>query len=173
MPAGAARGLPGPRRRRWTTTLLGRLAVAAGVMALLVLGLWNLSLNDQIDRDQQRIAALEQAGRLLNDDAAQTVRLAGSAGRATALVSSLHDRGVLVVEDLPPLRLGRVYEVWGIPRGAGYDKATPAGVFRPSRGVTVVPFELPIQPSMGFGVSDEPGPAGSRSPTGRPVLASA
>jgi anti-sigma factor RsiW len=171
MPAGAALGLPRIRRRRWTATLVGRLAVAAGVVVLLTLGLWNLSLNDQIDRDQQRIAAFEQAGRLLNDAAARTVRLAGSAGGATALVSSLHDRGVLVVEDLPPLRVGRVYEVWGIPKGARMDEAVPGGVFRPSRGVTVVPFELPIQPRMGFGVTEEPGPAGSRSPTGRPVLA--
>jgi hypothetical protein len=157
-PAGAARDLR---------------AVAAGIVALLVLGLWNLSLSDRIDRDQQRAAALEQAARLLNDDTVQTVRLQGSAGRATALVSSLRDRGVLVVEDLPPLRVGRVYEVWGIPKGAGLDGAVPAGVFRASRGVAAVPFELPIQPSMGFGVTDEPGPAGSRSPTSRPVLASA
>jgi anti-sigma factor RsiW len=172
-PAGAAHELQRIRRRRWTTTLVGRLAAAAGIVALLVLGLWNLGLSDRIDRDQQRVAALEQAARLLNDDAVQTVRLQGSAGRATALVSSLRDRGVLVVEDLPPLRIGRVYEVWGIPKGAGLDGAVPAGVFRASRGVAVVPFELPIQPSMGFGVTDEPGPAGSRSPSSRPVLASA
>ena len=68
------------------------------------------------------------------------------------------------------LRVGRVYEVWGIEEGAGLDKAVPAGVFRASRGVTVVPFELPIQPRMSFGVTDEPGPAGSRSPTSKPVL---
>jgi anti-sigma-K factor RskA len=169
-PSAAARELPGIHRRRWTTTLVGRLAVAAGIVALLVLGFWNLSLHDQNDRYQQRIAALEQASRLLNDDAAQTVRLTGSAGRATALVSSLQDRGVLIVEDLPALRVGRVYEVWGIEEGAGLDKAVPAGVFRASRGVTVVPFELPIQPRMSFGVTDEPGPAGSRSPTSKPVL---
>jgi hypothetical protein len=170
-PAGGARDRPRIRRRRWTSTLVGWLAAAVGMVALLALGLWNLTLNDRIDRYQQRIAAFEQASRLLNDDTVQTVRLRGSAGRATALVSSLQDRGVLIVEDMPPLRVGRVYEVWGIPKGDGPAKAIPGGAFRASRGVTVVPFKLPIQPSMSFGVTDEPGPAGSRRPTSRPVLA--
>src|SRR6266540_980389 len=94
--AAAAREMP-RHRRRWTTTVVGRLAVAASVIVLLALGFWNLSLRDQNDRYQQRIAAFEQAGRLLNDPAAQTIRLEGSAGKATALVSSPQDKGFLVV----------------------------------------------------------------------------
>jgi anti-sigma-K factor RskA len=172
-PAAAARDVPRLQRRRWTTTLVGRLAVAASIIALLAMGFWNLSLQDQNDRYRQRVAAFEQAGRLLNDPAAETIRLSGSAGRATALVSSPQNRGVMIVEDLPPLRAGRVYEVWGIPQGAGLDKALPGGVFRPSRGVALVSFELAVQPSMSFGVTEEPGPAGSRSPTSDPVLTGA
>jgi len=167
--AAAAREMP-RHRRRWTTTVVGRLAVAASVIVLLALGFWNLSLRDQNDRYQQRIAAFEQAGRLLNDPAAQTIRLEGSAGKATALVSSPQDKGFLVVEDLPALRAGRVYEVWGIPKEASLNQAVPAGVFRPSRGVALVPFELAITPTMSFGVTEEPGPEGSRSPTSNPIL---
>lgn len=171
VPAGTARDQPRLRQRGWTTTVVGRLAVAASIIVLLALGFWNLSLREQNDRYQQRIAAFEQAGRLLNDPAAKTVRLKGSAGRATALVSSPRNKGYLIVEGLPALRPGRVYEVWGIPKGAGLDEAIPGGVFRPSRGVELVSFELAILPSMAFGVTEEPGPAGSRSPTSQPVLA--
>jgi anti-sigma-K factor RskA len=169
--AAAARDVPRLHRRRWTTTVVGRLAVAASIIALLAMGFWNLSLRDQNDRYQQRLAAFEQAGRLLNDPAARTVRLSGSAGTATALVSSPQDKGYLIVEDLPALRAGRVYEVWGIPKGASLGQAVPAGVFRPSRGVALVPFELAITPTMSYGVTEEPAPAGSRSPTSNPVLA--
>jgi len=172
-PAAGAGDVPRIHRRRWTTTLVGRLAVAASIVALLAMGFWNLSLQDQNDRYQQRIAAFEQASRLLNDPAAQTVRLEGSAGRATALVSSPQDKGVLITEDLPALRPGRVYEVWGIPKGESLNEAVPAGVFRPSRGVALVRFELPVTPTMSFGVTEEPGPAGSRTPTSNPVLAGA
>jgi anti-sigma-K factor RskA len=167
----ARRGRARPSRRRWSAgTLVGRLAVAASIIALIALGFWNLSLRDQNDLYRQRVAAFEQAGRLLNDDTAQTVALKGTAGRATALVSSREDRGVLVVENLPALRRGRVYEVWGIPAGATLERAIPAGVFRASSGVSVATFKVPIQPRMAFGVTDEPGPTGSAHPTTEPVL---
>jgi anti-sigma factor RsiW len=133
-PAGAARELQRIRRRRWTTTLVGRLAVAAGIVALLVLGLWNLGLSDRIDRDQQRVAALEQAARLLNDDAVQTVRLQGSAGRATALVSSLRDRGVLVVEDLPPCASAGSTRSGASPRAPAWTGRSPPACSAPRAG---------------------------------------
>jgi anti-sigma-K factor RskA len=163
-----------PTRRRWSSGLVGRLAVAASIIAVIALGFWNLSLRDQNDLYQQRIAAFEQAAQLLNDPAAQTVRLQGSAtgqgARATALISSPRNKGVLILENMPALRSDRVYEIWGIPNGAQLDQAIPAGVFRPSRGISSITFEVDIQPTMTFGVTEEPGPAGSRRPTTSPLL---
>jgi Anti-sigma-K factor rskA len=139
---------------------------------VLALGFWNLSLRDQVDLYQQRIAAFEQAGRLLNDPAAQLVHLEGTPGaRATALVSSPKDQGVLVIENLPALRGNRVYEVWGIPKDAPPSQAIPGGVFRPANGISVVSFALSIQPNMTFAITDEPGPAGSRRPTTNLLMA--
>jgi anti-sigma-K factor RskA len=165
-----------PIRRGWTSGLVGRVAVAASIIAVIALGFWNLSLRDQNDLYQQRIAAFEQAYQLLNDPAAQAVHLdqgpaAQQGTRATALVSSPQDKGVLVVENLPALPAGRVYEVWGIPSGAEpAQAAVPGGVFRPSTGISVVDFEMPIQPNMTFAVTNEPGPAGSRRPTTTPIV---
>jgi anti-sigma-K factor RskA len=162
-----------PIRRGWTSGLVGRIAVAAGIIAVLALGFWNLSLRDQNDRYQQRIAAFEQASQLLNDPAGQTVHLEGAGApgaRATALVSSPKNKGVLILENMPALRGDRVYEVWGIPMNAPPSQAIPGGVFRPSKGISVVSFELSILPKMTFAITDEPGPAGSRRPTTTPLM---
>jgi hypothetical protein len=92
--------------------------------------------------------------------------------RATALVSSPKDKGVLIVENMPALPPGRVYEVWGIPKGTEPAQAAlPGGVFRPSTGISLVDVEMNIQPSMTFAVTNEPGPAGSPKPTTTPIMA--
>jgi len=166
-----------PIRRGWTSGLVGRIAVAASIIAVLALGFWNLSLRDQNDLYQQRIAAFEQASQLLNDPAAQIVHLTGAGAqgaRVTALVSSPKNKGVLVLENMPALRGGRVYEVWGIPKDTEpAQAASPGGVFRPTNRISVVSFELAIQPNMTFAVTDEPGPAGSRRPTTNPLMTGA
>jgi hypothetical protein len=169
-----------PRRRpvpqpRWSSTLVTRVAVAAGIVALFALGFWNMSLRNQNHVYQQRIAAFEQATRLLGDSSVQLVRLEGAptarGARLVVLASSPQDRGVLVVENLSPPPAGKVYQLWGIPKGAGLDQAMPATVFRSAAGdVRAVAFQLPIQPNMAFGVTEEPGPRGSQHPTQPPIL---
>jgi len=171
----ARRRAPLALRRRPSGTLIGGIAVAACVAALFALAFWNMSLRNQNAVYRQRVAAFEQAGRLLNDPSAQLVRLAspggGQGGRVTVLASSPHDRGVMVVEDLPAPPAGRVYELWGIPRGSPPSKAVPATVFRSGAGrLALVPFGLSIQPSMTFAVTVEPGPSGSPHPTREPIL---
>lgn len=176
-PAVAAPAQLRPIRRGWTSGLVGRIAVAASIIAVIALGFWNLSLRDQNDLYQQRVAAFERAYQLLNDPAAQVVHLdqgpaAQQGARATALVSSPKNKGVLIVENMPALPAGRVYEVWGIPKDTEpAQSAVPGGVFRPSTGISVVDFEMQIQPNTIFAVTNEPGPAGSRKPTTTPLVA--
>jgi anti-sigma factor RsiW len=163
--------------RSWRGTRVAVRAVAvAGVLALFALSLWNLALRDQRQIDQARLAALEAAMRLVNDGTANRVTLTGSAAdsgaRATVLASSRLDRGVLVVEGLPPPAPGRVYELWTL--GAGdLANAAKAKAFRFSdrRGVHAVQFSVTIQPTTGFAITEEPGPGGSARPTTQPLLA--
>jgi anti-sigma-K factor RskA len=153
-----------------------RAVAVAGVLALLALLLWNLALRDQHQIDQARAAALEAAVRLMNDGAANRVILSGSAAdegaRATVLASSRQDRGVLLVEGLPQSPAGRVYELWSLS-GGDTSQAAKAAVFRfnDRQGPRVVRFSVPIQPTTGFAITQEPGPGGSPRPTTAPVLA--
>jgi anti-sigma-K factor RskA len=152
-----------------------RAVAAAGVLALFALLLWNLALRDQHELDRARVAALEAAVRTVNDRAASRVTLSGLAAddgaQATVLASSGQDRGVLVVEGLPQLPAGRVYELWSLPRGDA-SQATRAAVFRfrDQPGVRAVQFSVNITPTTGFAITEEPGPAGSPRPTSDPVL---
>jgi len=166
---------PRPARpRRWASPLVARLAAAAAIVAVAALSVWNLNLRDENAGYRDRVTALEQATRLLNEPNTAKVTLKGSAAeaRATVLASSPQDRGVLVVENLPPLQRGKVYELWGIPdRGTG--RAKKARVFTvPLRrqGVQTLEFQVPIEPGTVFAITEEPGPEGSEQPTTQPIL---
>jgi len=87
------------------------------------------------------------------------------------IASSRQDRGVLLIERLPPLARDRVYELWGVPEGQ-LARAQKALVFVPLRrpGVQALEFEVPIQPGTVFAITNEPGPDGSEKPTTDPLL---
>ena len=163
---------PGARRLR----LLPALAAAAAILLVVVLSLWNLNLRDQNAVYRARVAALERATELANDPGASLVTLQDQAGttgaQATVIASSRQDRGVLLVENLPPLQRNRVYELWGIPAGESPQKAL---VFVPLRrqGPQALEFQVPIQPGTEFAITEEPGPDGSAQPTSEPLLAGA
>jgi hypothetical protein len=173
-PAATAAGQGAGRRLR----LLPGLAAAAAILLVVVLSLWNLNLRDQNAVQRDRIAALERATQLANDPTAKLVALddnpaAPPGAQAAVIASTLEDRGVLLIENLPPLQRGRVYELWGIP--ADQDPAAAAEkalVFVPLRrtGTQTLQFEVPIQPGTTFAITDEPGPDGSEKPTTQPLL---
>jgi hypothetical protein len=165
---------PGPGRSR----LLAGLGAAAAVLLVVALSAWNLNLRQQNDAYRQRVAALERAAELVNEPTANLIALddtPGPAGaQATVVASTRLDRAVLVVENLPPLRRGRVYALWCVP-GSNIKKAEKAMVFVPLRrqGAQTLGFQVPIQPGTAFAITDEPGPAGSDKPSTDPLLAGA
>jgi anti-sigma-K factor RskA len=165
------------RQRRRLPPLVARLAAAAAIVALAALSVWNLNLRDQNDGYRDRVAALEQAARLLNEPNTAKATLTGTAAeaQATVLASSAQGRGVLIVENLPPLQRDQVYELWGIPKG-GKGRPQKARVFtvplRP-QGVQTLEFDIPIQPDTVFAITEEPGPQGSDQPTTQPILSGA
>jgi anti-sigma-K factor RskA len=165
-PAGA-----GARRLR----LLPALAAAAAILLVVALSLWNLNLRDQNAVYRDRVAALERATQLANDPTASLVTLDDQPGttgaQATVIASTRQDRGVLLIENLPPLQRNRVYELWGIPGGRIPD-AEKALVFVPLRrqGTQALQFEVPIQPGTVFAITEEPAPDGSEKPTSDPLL---
>jgi anti-sigma-K factor RskA len=174
VPAAAPVGRAGRRRLR----LLPGLAAAAAILMVVALSVWNLSLRDENAAIRDRVAALERATQLANDPNASLVTMDEVPGpegaQATVIASSRQDRGVLLIESLPPLARDRVYELWGVPQG-DIDQAQKALVFVPLRrqGVQALEFEVPIQPGTVFAITDEPGPDGSEKPTSQPLLVGA
>jgi anti-sigma factor RsiW len=172
---GPTPGGPAPGRG---LRLLPGLAAAAAILLVVVLSLWNLNLRDENAVYRDRVAALERATQLANDPTANLVALNGRPDvppgvQATVIASTREDRGVLLIENLPPLQRGRVYELWGIPAGANpATAAEKALVFVPLRrtGTQTLQFEVPIQPGTLFAITDEPGPDGSEKPTTAPLL---
>ncbi|HEV2929928.1 MAG TPA: anti-sigma factor [Propionibacteriaceae bacterium] len=158
--------------------LLPGLAAAAAILMVAVLSVWNLNLRDENAAIRDRVAALERATQLANDPNASLVTMDEVPGpegaQATVIASSRQDRGVLLIESLPPLARDRVYELWGVPQG-DIDQAQKALVFVPLRrqGVQALEFEVPIQPGTVFAITDEPGPDGSEKPTSQPLLVGA
>ena len=179
-PEAARRGAtPGAApQRRASRRLLPGLAAAAAILLVVALSVWNLSLRDENAAVRDRLAALEQATQLANDPSAKLVTMDEVPGpegaQATVIASSRQDRGVLLVQSLPPLARDRVYELWGVPQG-DIAKAQKALVFVPLRrqGVQALQFEVPIQPGTVFAITDEPGPDGSEKPTNQPLLVGA
>ncbi|HJW58966.1 MAG TPA: anti-sigma factor, partial [Actinomycetota bacterium] len=177
-PAVDAEGGPGDVAGGRGLRLLPGLAAAAAIVVVVVLSLWNLNLRDENAVYRERVAALERAAALANDPSASLVSLDDAPGpegaRATVIASSREDRGVLIVDNLPPLQRDRVYELWGVPQG-DIAKAEKALVFQPLRrqGVQTLEFEVPIQPGTVFAITEEPGPDGSEKPTSQPILAGA
>ncbi len=159
-------------RPRPSATVVTTVAVAAGIVALFALSFWNMALRTQVALDRARLATYQQ---VLDDPNVRTARLKGDRypqASATVLASSTKDRGLLLVERLPTLPDNRVYQVWGIPVGAGGAPGppTPGRTFQGSDRVQVIPVGMPIQPQMTFAITAEPGPRGSQRPTGPPLL---
>ena len=146
---------------------------------VVALSVWNLSLRDENAAIRDRVAALERATQLANDPSAKLVTMDEVPGpegaQATVIASSRQDRGVLLVQSLPPLARDRVYELWGVPQGEHRQEPQKALVFVPLRrqGVQALQFEVPIQPGTVFAITDEPGPDGSEKPTNQPLLVGA
>jgi anti-sigma-K factor RskA len=168
---------PARRRRWWGSPVVARLAAAAAIVALVAVSVWNLNLRDQNAGYRDQVAALEQAARLLNEPNTAKATLKGTAAeaQATVLASSAQGRGVLIVENLPPLQRDKVYELWGIPKG-GKGRPQKAGVLTiplHPQGVQTLEFNLPIQPDTVFAITEEPGPQGSDQPTTPPILSGA
>jgi anti-sigma-K factor RskA len=166
---------PGAGRRGRGRRMLPGLAAAAAIVLVAALSVWNLNLRDENAVYRDRVAALERATQLANDPNAALVSLDDSPGPAgaagTVIASSREDRGVLIVENLPPLARDRVYELWAVP-GGDPGKAEKALVFQPLRrpGTQTLLFETPIQPGTVFAITEEPGPDGSAKPTSQPIL---
>jgi len=126
-------------------------AVAAVAACVAIgLGIWNVSLHNQLDTAQQ-----------------SALRSASLTGATGSVVVGPSGKGVLVMTDLPAAPTGKTYEAWVIDQGA----ATRAGTFDGGRTVAV-PLEekVPSGAIVAVTVEDE---GGVDQPTQQPFVTSA
>lgn len=164
-------GRPFPRRPvgwRFPEVLV---AVAAAVLVI-GLGLWNVHLQQEINRDRASLAYQQQIKRAIASGAAVSLVPGTSAApsASAALVQPKQQKpAYLIVQGLPSTPSNRVYEVWLIRSTTSAPR--PAGVFT-YRGNDPQTVQLPT-PATSYhltAVTLEPGPHGTRAPTGDKYL---
>lgn len=162
-------GAPAPRMRSRFRMPEVLFAVAAAVI-IAALGIYNLQVQRNLHDEQQKAAFGQQVMAALQSGA--TVRaVAGTSyapsAQAAMVVPPHNGSPYLLVQGLPSPPANKVYQLWllhgSIPRSAGvfsYSGASPVRV-----AVTA-----PIRGSGAAAVTVEPGPRGSRAPTGKKLL---
>jgi len=135
-------------RPRWALPVAALAAVAA--CAAIALGAFDLSLHDQLSREQTQ--------------ALRSVPITGAHG---SVVVADGGSGALLLSDLRAAPAGRTYEAW-VVNGVS---ATPAGLFQGGTSTTVVALSRPLPRGARVAVTLEPA-GGSRAPTGKPFIVS-
>jgi anti-sigma-K factor RskA len=165
-PAAGAIGRPARSRTRLGWAALG----LAAVIAIAVLGAWNVVLQGQIG-----------TLRTGQDALAAVVRAGGTPGSLTAVVAAPQAGGplglaaltadgtlVLAMRDLPPTAGAQVYQAWVIVPGG---TPAPTGSFQVGdAGTGAIAAAAPVAPGAVVAITLEPGP-GATTPT-LPILAS-
>jgi hypothetical protein len=164
--------VPIERKRPWWSNA-GWIAAAAAVVVAAALGFWSLSLRDDLDQTEQRLADAERElnaqqgalAALLGDG--HEIRFTATLPGAGGSVLQQSDGAVtLVVHGLPP-KENMTYQVWALRDG----RPESLGIFEPhATGRTVVPIDGSLQGVDAVAITLEPGPSGSPGPTSDPVL---
>ena len=149
-------------RRRVSPVLAAVTAVAAAVA--IGLGIYAVSLNNDLDSTRSALTAQENAAALLADPSATSVALQSGTGR---LVVGSDGEAVLVLNDLPPAPAGKTYQAWIV------DDQTPvsAGTFESTSDQAVVPIPQALPAGAVVAVTVEES-GGATSPTLPPLAAS-
>ena len=160
---------PIPARRR--PGLLSSVLGIAAVLAIVVLGGWNVALQNQLSDAQayeQSVAAVLEVG---GQPGALTAVLTAEGGGGASGLAAVSAGGevTLAMQSMAPTTGTQVYEAWMI---AGEDAPVALGGFQVDSSGTAS-FEgggLPTDPGIVLALTLEPGP-GATAPTG-PIVAS-
>ena len=137
-------------------------AIAAA--AAIGLGLYSLTLSNDLDDTRSALAQAERAQDVLADATAQDVTLASGQGR---LVVDPDGDAVLVLDRVGPAPSGKTYQTWIIDGGS----PKPAGLFPGADGQDVVLVDGAVKPGAVVAVTVEP-EGGVDAPTTQPIVAS-
>jgi anti-sigma factor RsiW len=154
--------VPIASRRRVSPVLASMTAIAAAVA--IGLGIYAMSLNNELDDSRAALSAQQSAAAVLADSNATTVDMKSGSGR---LVVNDAGKAVLVLDAVPPVPSGKTYQAWVITN----DTPVSAGVFTATGDKAVVPISQPVPPGAVVAVTVEPD-GGVSTPSQAPVIAS-
>jgi anti-sigma-K factor RskA len=135
-------------RPRWAVPLAAAAAIAA--CAAVGLGVWNVSLHDQLNGSQRQ--------------ALLRIPVSGASG---SVVVASGGAAALVVSKLVAAPAGKTYEAWVIQGKA----VLAAGLFHGGESTTIVTLSRPVPAGAHVAVTVEPA-GGSSAPTRKPFIVS-
>jgi anti-sigma-K factor RskA len=147
-------------KRSWLLPAATAAAAVAAVAAIAV-GLWAVSLSNDLDRERDARRAEARAIELLASDAERRP-LSGGQG---ALLLGVDGRAALVMCDLERAPEGKTYEAWVIT-----GEPRPAGLFRGADDCDVKVLTRPVPRNATVAVTLE-GEDGVNRPTSKPLFA--
>jgi hypothetical protein len=157
------------RERRLGRSLWQTAFAAAAVLLIVVLGGWNLLLQDRAGTAENRVAILRDAIAASTDPTSQVALLrgSGSAAGASGLAVFPNGRpGLIVVEGLAPAASGRTYQAWFLANGTPVS----AGLMSVgSDGLAVLSGLSPVSGTDTIALTDEAA-GGVPQPTGKPIV---
>ena len=136
-------------KHSWRPSSRTAVAAVVAIAACLVIGLgvWNVSLSNQLDH-------------------ARRLNAVGLEGASGSVVVGGGNKGVLVVSNLGQAPAGKTYEAWVIDGGV----ASPAGTFG-GGGTIAVKLEHPVRSGSVVAVTVER-TGGTQQPTSKPIITS-
>jgi hypothetical protein len=170
VPSGAPVAISAARERRLARGPWRTLLAAAAVILIVVLGGWNLLLQDRAGTAENRVAVLRDAIAASTDPASQVALLRGSGSAAGARGLAVFPNGrpgTIVVEGLAPASSGRTYQAWFLANGTPVS----AGLMSVgSDGLAVLSGLSPVPGTDTVALTDEVA-GGVSLPTGSPIVA--
>ncbi len=169
-PAAPEAGVISAGQPRWL-----RYALAVAVLLVVALVGWNVMLSRDLSQTQADLAALRHEhnqGLAMLADASRAIPLVPKSApdvHGMLYLSPDSSQALLMVEKLPPARPGMVYQIWLIQG----SESAPATVFRSDSGdstLVMIDAPKPLASYQSLAITQEPGPAGSTTPTG-PMVA--
>ncbi|HEX5692898.1 MAG TPA: anti-sigma factor [Roseiflexaceae bacterium] len=157
-------------RPRWRWSSFSPTFAVALAMIIALLG-WNISLQRQLSAQSAQIRASREGWQtmtaLLNDPDVHWYALAGAGGSGHFWATPGGKVGCLVVQGLPPLGAGQVYQVWLTHGGERVSGGTFEG--RNGSGWVLIRADEALADYDTLGVTIEPD-GGSAMPSGPSVL---
>jgi anti-sigma-K factor RskA len=154
---------------------LAQFGLVAASLLIVGLAIWALALRSDLQQTRGQLDSANQQlagrGELLADASRTIPMIADSATGAygTLYIGDENNEAFLVVEKLPPTPSGRLYQIW-LANGSSRVSAGLFTVNELGSAQVMVKTTEPISNYQTLGITSEPAPSGSQTPSGPRII---